>query len=529
MVGQGPEDENREPWEDELAALLLAWQEVSQEQRDELAVQIEQAIDRGDLAALAALTVSSAHGADLLAAAMITLAALGAAEIVDTAGAQGVAGVQPVEPDPEQLSAMAAVTAGLLATNLSSAAGREAMRLYAEEAAEGSEIAEAVVDYLANLPERSLSDQLGGSLWSAQEEGRYQTLASMLAEQPASYYVADEIRDKNTCKPCRLIDGTLFVTLEEARSNYPAGGYRDCLGTYRCRGRYEPSWGPNVSAKVPPDAQPYHRSIEGMEDLVATAQAAQRAARRGQGVTVTKLTGGMSAEVDLYVLDDGRRVVRKKGPKWNDQLDSIREASADQLYSLTARDLGVRVPRVYRDAPDVIWMDYEHGKTYAELFDDDRSRWYADLVDTIDTRAGQRMGLLDSLSGNSDRNSGNLMRLDTGEFVGLDHSFAWGGAEPNGVGLGLYGPDGLGGIIETVPGRVFAASPSDLELSRGGVPNSWIDNPLTVDDVSEIRQRLNSLRADFDKLDRGYWLDYSLSILDELAGYATGRGSGLYG
>jgi len=523
---QGPEEENREPWEDELAALLLAWREVSQEQRDQLAVQIEQAIDRGDLAALATLTVSSAHGADLLTAAMITLAALGAQEIVDTAGEQGVAGAEPKEPDDAALAAQAGVIAALLAGNMSSAAGREAMRLYAEEQAEGSEIAEAVVDYLLNLPERSLSDQLGGALWSAQEEGRYQTLAGMLATQPASYYVADEIRDKNTCKPCRMIDGTLFATLEEAREAYPAGGYVECLGGFRCRGRYEPSWGPSVSAKVPPDAQPYHRSIEGMEDLVATAQAAQRAHRRGQGVTVSRLTGGVSAEVDLYVLDDGRRVVRKKGPKWNDELDSRREADADQLYSLTARSLDARVPRVYRDAPDVVWMDYEHGRTYAELIHDDRTLWTERHDRILDTKPVQRVGLMDSLAANSDRNTGNQFLTDTGEYVGLDHSFAWGGAETNGLDLGLFGPNGLGSV-GAIPARSFVVRGHDERLDI--TTNSWIDNPLTADDVSEIRQRLVSLRADFDKLDRGYWLDYSLSMLDELAGHATGKGSGLYG
>lgn len=48
--------------------------------------------------------------------------------------------------------------------------------------------------------------------------------------------IATEVLDRNTCGPCRNIDGTKFLTLEEAEEAYPAGRYSRCDGGARCRG-----------------------------------------------------------------------------------------------------------------------------------------------------------------------------------------------------------------------------------------------------------------------------------------------------
>lgn len=48
--------------------------------------------------------------------------------------------------------------------------------------------------------------------------------------------IATEVLDRNTCGPCRNIDGTRFTDLEEAEAAYPAGRYDRCDGGARCRG-----------------------------------------------------------------------------------------------------------------------------------------------------------------------------------------------------------------------------------------------------------------------------------------------------
>lgn len=53
---------------------------------------------------------------------------------------------------------------------------------------------------------------------------------------PVSLIFASEIMDGNTCGPCGRIDGREFDTAEEARAQYPFGGYKSCEGGLRCRG-----------------------------------------------------------------------------------------------------------------------------------------------------------------------------------------------------------------------------------------------------------------------------------------------------
>ncbi|QKY79770.1 capsid maturation protease [Arthrobacter phage Bumble] len=47
---------------------------------------------------------------------------------------------------------------------------------------------------------------------------------------------ASELLDGATCGPCQAIDGKEYASLEEARADYPHGGYARCDGDARCRG-----------------------------------------------------------------------------------------------------------------------------------------------------------------------------------------------------------------------------------------------------------------------------------------------------
>lgn len=50
-------------------------------------------------------------------------------------------------------------------------------------------------------------------------------------------FYASELRDRNTCEPCSVVDATEYPDLAAALADYPtAGGFRACLGGLRCRG-----------------------------------------------------------------------------------------------------------------------------------------------------------------------------------------------------------------------------------------------------------------------------------------------------
>lgn len=232
--------ESLEEWEQELAALTEQWeQEITPAQVEEITDQVEAAVDGEQLAALAALVVTSAAAAALLADSMVTVAVGAAQAVLDAAAAAGVSPVPDVTVDSAALRDAAAARTALMATSLAEAAGREALRVAGPDAT-GAEVAEQVRAHLEGLSGRYVRDQLGGALWSAVGAGRMTALEAL---PEAVAYVADEIRDRNTCGPCREIDGREYGTLAAARVDYPAGaGYVACEGGIRCRGLVEPRW-----------------------------------------------------------------------------------------------------------------------------------------------------------------------------------------------------------------------------------------------------------------------------------------------
>lgn len=226
----------QEQWETALDRLLDQWGPVTAAQRDTLVNQIQDLIDDGAVAELAALESDADTGAELLVAAMLGLATAAAKQQSDEASKQGVS-VEPARHTEEDFEQPAAAASGLLAAGLAAAAGREALRL-ATPGASGREVAEQVEQFIDDLTDRQLRDQLGGQLTAAQNQGRIATLA---AAPPADYYATEEL-DGNTCPPCRDIDGRRFDTLEEARTTYGNGGFRRCQGRERCRGTIVAVW-----------------------------------------------------------------------------------------------------------------------------------------------------------------------------------------------------------------------------------------------------------------------------------------------
>lgn len=243
-------------WQDALDSVLEAWPDIADDWREQLADQIEAAIDAGDLAALATMTIDSTAAAALLAAAMLALAGTSAEQMAAEAAAQGVT-VEPPPVDEDQLTAVAATVALLLAAGLAGAAAAAALRL-AVPGATGAAVAVAVVAILAALPMRTVHDRVGGALSTAQAAGRF----AVLHVAPDAQYVADEVLDRATCKPCRALDGTVFDDLAAAEQAYGNGAYVLCEGGVRCRGQITAVW-PASAAALTPRRVPVRLRIEG--------------------------------------------------------------------------------------------------------------------------------------------------------------------------------------------------------------------------------------------------------------------------
>lgn len=228
----------------------------------------------------------------------------------------------------------------------------------------------------------------------------------------------------------------------------------------------------------------------------AQQQFAARVADLDPDTPGERLAGGASSDTSLVTTPAGP-VIRKRRPAWDDDATGRDQADAELLAARLAESLGARTPRVARvaDTPDAVWMEHIAG---ARPADDD---WWT-------TPEGQRLGLLDMLSLNVDRNGGNILRDEAGDLWGIDHGAAWQMQQY----VDSPRPDSSPGVTWFVD--------SD---------ERYIDNPLTPGDVEHVRGVLESLRPTFAAEGRESWLDYSLGVLERLAEHATGTGDGLYG
>jgi HK97 family phage portal protein len=235
----GPQgDEALQDLEDLLQELKDKWDGISADQYEDLIQQVKQAIDKGDYAALSELEVDNKDASSALFLSMMVMAGYAADRMVKSASEQGhtISRIKPMDHDMRRVSD---TWTALMGEQLAVSAGREALRV-AGPSSTGAEVSEGVRVHLEGLSDAFVREQLSGALWAGENIGRYVTLNA--ASPKPDYYLADEVRDKNTCSPCRAIDGTKFYTLGDAVMAYPNGGYNACLGGIRCRGTYEPVW-----------------------------------------------------------------------------------------------------------------------------------------------------------------------------------------------------------------------------------------------------------------------------------------------
>lgn len=230
-----------------LDDLVAEWQPISAEQQAAIVEQVQAAAEAGDLTELTGVAPPTEAAEAALLAAMLAAAAYAAAQAVFEASQQGVT-ITVGEVDEGVLGDVAAVTARLLASDLATSAAREAMRVSSPESTP-EQVADAVRDHLASLTDAQPRQRLGAALHQAQHAGRRETFEKAEREMegsksaPSPAYYGSEKNDRNTCSPCKDIDGKwLGNTMAEATAEYPDGGYRECLGRERCRGQVVVVW-----------------------------------------------------------------------------------------------------------------------------------------------------------------------------------------------------------------------------------------------------------------------------------------------
>lgn len=225
-------------WETALDDALARWErEILPGQYAEAEAMVRDAVEAGDVAALAGITVGSLAASELLAEAMVALAELSAQTAADEATAQGVPDAAPAEIPADMFGATAVAVAGMLAVGVALSAGTEALRLFTPDV-DVDDVVAGVRAHLDSLTDAQPRLHLGSALTTAQNAGRAATFERL----PEATYYADETNDRNTCGPCGEIHGTAFGTLSAVLKKYPSGKYRDCEGRLRCRGTYVAKW-----------------------------------------------------------------------------------------------------------------------------------------------------------------------------------------------------------------------------------------------------------------------------------------------
>jgi len=229
-------DATARDFDDQMDRLLAEWDAIQTAQFAELEDQVRNAANSDNIEALAELVVSTEEAAAVLESRMVAMAELGSNQIVREAAEQGVELQPAIVTNVIRLSELAAranATVKQLASGLADTVQREAMRLWGL-----ADLPGRVREFMNELGDRALRDELGGALHAAQNTGRH---AVLLTAPDAAWY-ATEHRDRSACAPCKAIDGAQFDSLETAQAAYPNGGYVACEGGVRCRGEYVAIW-----------------------------------------------------------------------------------------------------------------------------------------------------------------------------------------------------------------------------------------------------------------------------------------------
>lgn len=207
-------------------------------------------------------------------------------------------------------------------------------------------------------------------------------------------------------------------------------------------------------------------------------------ARREPEATARKLGGGAEAQVDVLTFPDGTRIVRKDYSTRMQLHPAEAKAKADreELGGLVAEALGVRTPAIARVGRDgQLYMEFIDGEAGIEIM----GRGARAIAGIPESAEGRRIGLLDILVSNTDRNYGNWMRTADGHLVAIDHGNAFQGA--------------FNDIESAFVDAIVLGGP-----------------PLSAGELAGARAALEPLRGEFERLGRLSWYNQMMARLAKL-------------
>lgn len=186
--------------------------------------------------AATAYAATTARAADLLGEVLTNAHQAGVLTVLDEAINQGINPATWVRPKPP--AAMINLAADL-ATHPWQRVIERALHEYQKP---GSLLGPVVSltefkKFIEDTSQAGTRDLVHQGAQTALSIGRNQTAALNTELQGGTVTaIASEILDKATCSACASIDGTIFDTLDDALTAYPAGQYARCAGGSRCRG-----------------------------------------------------------------------------------------------------------------------------------------------------------------------------------------------------------------------------------------------------------------------------------------------------
>lgn len=219
-------------WAKALDKLVDDWSDVRDEQLDDLYAQIEAACEAGDTVALSNI-MTTIIGDDVILEHMSSMAATSISDALSEARKQGVT-LPAVTVDDllPSLTVRSQAVGTLMARSVSDSAVRQGLLRFGVGALDPADVAAGVIDHLESMTDSYLNDILGGALTQAQNSAR----RAVMDQHDAVTIYSSELLDQNTCEECAGVDGTEYAKMGDADKDYPAGGFRDCLGGPRCRG-----------------------------------------------------------------------------------------------------------------------------------------------------------------------------------------------------------------------------------------------------------------------------------------------------
>lgn len=208
-----------------------------------------------------------------------------------------------------------------------------------------------------------------------------------------------------------------------------------------------------------------------------------------QGGDEKRLPGGHNADVQLVTTAAGAQYVHKG--KVGNRGAGVAE-DAEELGALVAQAAGARSPTVVRAPDGTLYEEYVPGRTGYAFTGPDSLKVPQEI---LDSEQGRRQGLADVIMGISDRsNPGNWLMTDNGDLVGIDHGTAF----------------------------LHADAPTGNPFTRHLVDRngSYKANGLSRAELAPVRQRMEELRPEFERLGRLDWWQQSMDRLGEVERHA---------